>query len=681
MTIAQNASKHRSPLITGLFVALAVISVGAVVGVVTGFTTADTAEAQAVIVVTAPAPVVPIVPPPVITPPIVVPVPVIVIPGPVTTGTGNGSGGGSHDGDIVVTGPSTDNPNGPSCCTAVSTPSVPDVIVTAPGTDNPNGPSCCTTLPPEIPPIFPPFIPPTTPPVIPPPHIPSSSCISLTSNKTIITPGEAVTLTWAVDNDKPVTITDVTHGGTVTTSNNLTGTTVVNPTGETTYHASVPSDQNNPDCTVTVKVATITNSSSCTLLSADKTNINSGEAVVLTWKVNNDSPVTITDTTHNTTVTTSTNQNGTFTVNPTEATTYHASVPSDQNNANCTVSVNLQTSSCTEANNCTTGGGSSHGHSSHKKVYFTSENREAPPLSSVYLSQIPYTGLDLGPVGTILYWAMLVIWSLAAAYLILFGGLPLLRRKFAAFGANVNEALNSQPAPPPAYAGAGMAYAMPAGNVPASAPSIHQAVHAAAVAAAVPQVMERIAQTPAARPAPRLEMSGAGFKKFASGGALTIDDIVKGLSRESGMELATESVHEAPVMEQAAPAPQSYEAPRAVAPAQMAAEVHPDVVGFIGAILAGERDMVFSTVRHLTQAGHDVEEFVSHAVLALDDAYHARIDGTPVHEDVKRVTDHCATPFLERLVTALTTAVDGSYSMGVTGIKLALTRALSVAQG
>ena len=91
-----------------------------------------------------------------------------------------------------------------------------------------------------------------------------------------------------------------------------------------------------------------------------------------------------------------------------------------------------------------------------------------------------------------------------------------------------------------------------------------------------------------------------------------------------------------------------------------AAAVHPDVIAFIGSILEGERDAVFSTIRHLNQAGHDAEEFVSHAILALDDAYKARIDGTPVHEDVKAVTDHCATPFLERLVTSLTTAVDGS---------------------
>jgi hypothetical protein len=36
----------------------------------------------------------------------------------------------------------------------------------------------------------------------------------------------------------------------------------------------------------------------------------------------------------------------------------------------------------------------------------------------VTLSQVPYTGLDLGPVGTALYWLFLVLWCAVAAYLI-----------------------------------------------------------------------------------------------------------------------------------------------------------------------------------------------------------------------------------------------------------------------
>lgn len=217
----------------------------------------------------------------------------------------------------------------------------------------------------------------------------------------------------------------------------------------------------------------------------------------------------------------------------------------------------------------------------------------------------------------------------------------------------------------------------------------------------MPQIAQRTAAPAAPAPvsAPRMEMSGEGFKRFATAGSLTIDDIVKGLSRESGMQQASEPKEEsrsseseptdayAPVHESPAAAgrPEPQEHVQQAAPSREmrteAAPMNPEVTTFIAHILEGERDAVFGTIRRLNQAGHDAEEFVSHAILALDDAYKARIDGTPVHEDVKRVTDHCATSFLERLVSALTTAVDGSYSMGVTGIKLALTRALAVAQG
>ncbi|HVU79803.1 MAG TPA: hypothetical protein VHD37_00395, partial [Candidatus Paceibacterota bacterium] len=40
------------------------------------------------------------------------------------------------------------------------------------------------------------------------------------------------------------------------------------------------------------------------------------------------------------------------------------------------------------------------------------------PTPYVNLSAVPYTGLDLGPVGTAVYWSFLIAWCLLAAYLI-----------------------------------------------------------------------------------------------------------------------------------------------------------------------------------------------------------------------------------------------------------------------
>ncbi len=41
------------------------------------------------------------------------------------------------------------------------------------------------------------------------------------------------------------------------------------------------------------------------------------------------------------------------------------------------------------------------------------------PAPAVSLSQVPYTGLDLGVGGTVTYWAFLIFWGVLAAYLLI----------------------------------------------------------------------------------------------------------------------------------------------------------------------------------------------------------------------------------------------------------------------
>ena len=61
---------------------------------------------------------------------------------------------------------------------------------------------------------------------------------------------------------------------------------------------------------------------------------------------------------------------------------------------------------------------------------------------------------------------------------------------------------------------------------------------------------------------------------------------------------------------------------------------------------------------------------------ALDDAYRIVLTAPPRCAIARSPRVHA--PILEKLITSLTTAVDSSYSEGVTGAKLALIRALSV---
>jgi hypothetical protein len=165
---------------------------------------------------------------------------------------------------------------------------------------------------------------------------------------------------------------------------------------------------------------------------------------------------------------------------------------------------------------------------------------------------------------------------------------------------------------------------------------------------------------------------------------------VKGLSREIEQKHTApaapthEEVIQAVRAEVEAPVPAPVYVPKpvmAVAASAAIAPVSDSVRDFLAALLAGDRDTVFGTVRAMARQGEDTEAFVSHAACALDDAYRACIDGTTCHPDIAELTNGCHPSFLERLVTSLSGAVDGSYFNGVTGVKMALTRALGVVAG
>jgi hypothetical protein len=266
----------------------------------------------------------------------------------------------------------------------------------------------------------------------------------------------------------------------------------------------------------------------------------------------------------------------------------------------------------------------------------------AQPLAYLYLSQIPYTGLELGTIGTILYWLALIIWALALAYLVLFGAAPLVNRSIRSFGLRVREVLNVREL---SYAGNGIAQVTMSETVPLPTISIQEN-----------------------KEAPRGYSSYDGFKSFAHNGALSIDDIVKGLARN--VEPVYEKVE--PIYNNVEPIVNE----RVVEKDPVSAPTH--IRGFISALVEGDRMAVFAGLRQHVRGSGSPEKLVSEIVCLLDDAYRARIDGTDCDADIARMTARLDTPTLEKLVASLTTAIDSSYSTGVTGAKLALTRALAV---
>ncbi|HEX8591538.1 MAG TPA: hypothetical protein VF696_02215, partial [Candidatus Paceibacterota bacterium] len=473
-------------------------------------------------------------------------------------------------------------------------------------------------------------------------------CIALTASPRVITArGQAVTLTLQTRNATSATV----NGMAIPVNGSIT----VNPTGDTTYVATVAGAPANSNCQTSVTFVPPTESR-CIELTANRRSIDRGDEVVLSWRTQNASSVTI----NNGIGAVSPVREGSIRVRPTRDTTYQASIPGDESNPNCVVRIDVDDDRDRPDRD------RRDRDRERPLAFLASVDRPAePPLASVYLSEIPYTGLDLGPAGTAVYWLMLILWSLAAAYLVLFTLVPYMFRRGATAGAG-NDTSGHLP-------GWG-----PSASVPTPA-VVHQAAHAAVVASTLaPQRPAMTIPAPVAPVAPKASVHSphAGFSSFGDKGSLTIDDIVKGLSRESGM------VFTQPNEPEASPARVNVEPIRSAAPEQ-ANEIHyaDDVIDFLEGLLEGDRDRVFGMVRNISKQGGDSQHFVSQAVCALDDAYRARVEGTDCHPEVARVTSDCHTSFLERLVTSLATAVDSSYSAGMTNTKLALTRALAVVNG
>src|SRR3989344_525707 len=185
--------------------------------------------------------------------------------------------------------------------------------------------------------------------------------------------------------------------------------------------------------------------------------------------------------------------------------------------------------------------------------------------------------------------------------------------------------------------------------------------------------------------APRGYSSYEGFKSFAKNGALSLDDIVKGLARSQspvppaptpfGSELRPQAsrvyANVEPIYENVEPI--TADTARDTVPVSAPAHIR----GFTAALVEGDREAVFAGLRQHVRGGGRPGKLVSEAVWLLDDAYRARIDGTACDADMVRLVARRNTPTLEKLIAARTHAIDSSYSTGVTGAKLALTRALA----
>jgi len=254
------------------------------------------------------------------------------------------------------------------------------------------------------------------------------------------------------------------------------------------------------------------------------------------------------------------------------------------------------------------------------------------------LSPVATLGLNLSPADNALYWVLLFGVFLTFVYLFFFVAIPTANRYLHNFGSRVLTMLNAP-----------------------------RAVSAASTHTILPPQQEL----------PKTSCGYSaydGFKSFApTSGALSVEDIVKGLSQKhsvvSSEHMKESATNDEPIFEDTEPiVHDSIAATDELAPAH----------DFTIALVEGDRAAVFAKLRQQINNAGTLERLMSAVICLLDEVYRARLDGTVCDIGIARATARLSTPTLEKLVDSLTTAIDSSYSLETTGAKLALIRALAV---
>jgi hypothetical protein len=206
-------------------------------------------------------------------------------------------------------------------------------------------------------------------------------------NPSSINPGQSAVINWNSSNVNNVSINNVGSGL------SANGSQTVYPNQTTTYTGTFyGSNGQSTTCSTTIYVNQVNyNNPSCTItINNYGTNYNNGywqpnSAVTISWSSANASWGTINQGLGNV------NLNGSRTVYPNQTTTYTGTFYGQSGQSvTCSATVYV--------------GG-----------YVPPVN---PGTPYVTLSSTPYTGLELGPVGTVVYWGFIAFWCLLAAYLI-----------------------------------------------------------------------------------------------------------------------------------------------------------------------------------------------------------------------------------------------------------------------
>lgn len=238
--------------------------------------------------------------------------------------------------------------------------------------------------------------------------------VNLSASPTSIRRGDSSTLTWTTTG-----ITSLSFNNGITATG-LSGSTTVTPNDSTTYTMTATDGKTTISCPVSVSVTTGgggggSSSPRCELEVSDN-KISLGDSVKLTWDTSRATSLTLVDkTTKNTIVTTDglsssakdRLMDGSITVSPKKDTEYVLTVKRGSKTRTCTVEVDI-----------------------NDNVVIKEVRDQKPLVSGIELTSVPYTGFEAGPVLTVLFYTLLLAWSLYIAYLLVIrrdviGGLQL----------------------------------------------------------------------------------------------------------------------------------------------------------------------------------------------------------------------------------------------------------------
>lgn len=544
---------------------------------------------------------------------------------------------------------------------------------------------------------------------------------TLTANKTTIEKGESAKLTWTSEH----AVSAVMDQGIGAIG--LNDSRDVSPQATTTFKATFKNKEGKEvscEKTINVKEKPVTppaNAPVCSM-SVSASSVSKGSEVTLSWN----SQYVDTATIDNSIGSVATSGSKTVTVN--DATTYTGTFKGTNGTSiTCAASVSITT---------TTGGGGGGGgpcrnckkNNDDKKETTTTTkvvkkssspnivlSSVATPAPYVYLSQVPYTGFEAGPVLTALFWLAVVALSALIAYVMTvpqpITSLMKLANKFAGVSEEKESVKLFQAS----------ALQNPFTTVPFAQADIDRAVIMAddtdtASGDTLDDVVEERAQkdhillSPEALRALSMERERTSLEEAAFFDAV-FEEAKANYPREDGWILLSkerinavlsvvrggqtrQKVSEAPVQaETRAPysAAMTYSKPAAqaapVAKAQ-AAPAHAQTIqeprhsravdvspaAFISMIEAGRQQEAFETLRTLTSQNKG-EHFIKNVVSMLDDVYKNRIEGgRTLDADLARTTATWSNGDLQTVLGILVESVDWSYASARVGTKIALSK-------